>query len=330
MKPGRHIPVVSGACRQVAPALCLKQAHSSHESHLMPQVTKAVFPVAGLGTRFLPATKAMPKELLPIIDKPIVQFAVEEAIAAGITELIFVTGRNKRAVGDHFDANLELESQLMAKGKDTLRDLVRNIVPQGVACIFVRQPEPLGLGHAVLCAAPAVGNNPFAVLLADDLMHGPDLPTAALVNAFAKTQRALLSVSEVPEHDVSKYGILKPGAQAVDGLIEVLGLVEKPTVEQAPSRMASFGRYVFTPEIFDLLRSLEPGAGGEIQLADAIDQLAAKGKVAAIVNPSQRYDCGDKFGYLNAIVDLALADPAYRDRFAALLRDRLALLDRRP
>ena len=290
-------------------------------------ITKAVFPVAGSGTRFLPATKAMPKELLPIIDKPIVQYAVEEAVQAGITELIFVTGRNKRAVGDHFDTNLELESQLMAKGKTELRDLVRNIVPEGVSCIFVRQPEPLGLGHAVLCAAPAVGDNPFAVLLADDLMHGETLPTKALVTAFAQAQRAILSVSEVPEQDVSKYGILKPGARDASGLIAVEGLVEKPAAQDAPSNMASFGRYVFTSEVFALLRALKPGAGGEIQLADAIDQLAAQGKVAAIVNPSNRYDCGDKFGYLNAIVDLALANPDYSDRFAALLRDRIAKLE---
>lgn len=293
----------------------------------MTPITKAVFPVAGFGTRFLPATKAMPKELLPIIDKPIVQFAVEEAIAAGITELIFVTGRNKRAVGDHFDTNLELESQLLAKGKTDLRDLVRNIVPEGVSCIFVRQPEPLGLGHAVLCAAPAVGNNPFAVLLADDLMHGEILPTAALVAAFKETQSTILSASEVPEQDVMKYGILKPGASDALGLINVEGLVEKPAVEDSPSRMASFGRYIFTPEVFDLLRALKPGAGGEIQLADAIDQLAIQGKVRAILNPSSRYDCGDKFGYLNAIVDLALANPDYRDRFSALLRDRVAKLE---
>ncbi len=269
----------------------------------------------------------MPKELLPIIDKPIVQFAVEEAIAAGITELIFVTGRNKRAVGDHFDTNLELESQLLAKGKQELRDLVRNIVPEGVSCIFVRQPEPLGLGHAVLCSAPAVGNNPFAVLLADDLMHGESLPTAALVKAFMQKPEAILSVSEVAPEEVSKYGILKLGATSSDGRIAVEGLVEKPDPAQAPSQMASFGRYVFTPEIFGLLRALKPGAGGEIQLADAIDQLAAEGKVSAIVNPSQRYDCGDKFGYLTAIVDLALDNPDYKERFSALLRDRLARLD---
>ncbi|WP_071796233.1 UTP--glucose-1-phosphate uridylyltransferase GalU [Natronohydrobacter thiooxidans] len=289
----------------------------------MTRITKAVFPVAGLGTRFLPATKAMPKELLPIIDKPIIQFAVEEAIGAGITELVFVTGRNKRAVGDHFDANLELESQLLAKGKKELRDLVRNIVPEGVSCIFVRQPEPLGLGHAVLCAAPAVGNNPFAVLLADDFMQGETLPTAALVAAFDQKPQNLLSVSEVSAEEVSKYGILRPGERGADGLISVKGLVEKPAREDAPSRLASFGRYVFTPEVFAVLRTLKPGAGGEIQLADAIDQLAEAGKVAAISNPSQRYDCGSKFGYLTAIVDHALAHPDYRTRFLDLLRDRL-------
>ena len=290
----------------------------------MTKITKAVFPVAGLGTRFLPATKAMPKELLPIIDKPIVQFAVEEAIAAGITELIFVTGRNKRAVGDHFDANLELEAQLVAKGKSDLRDMVRNIVPEGVSCIFVRQPEPLGLGHAVLCAAPAVGDNPFVVLLADDLMQGDVLPTQALVEAFGRKPQNILSVSEVAHEDVSKYGILKPGKTDANGLIAVDGIVEKPALEDAPSNLASFGRYVFSPEVFDVLRGLKPGAGNEIQLADAIDQLARQGKVSAINNPSRRYDCGDKFGYLTAIVDVALADPEYQTRFLELISDRIA------
>ena len=290
---------------------------------MMTRITKAVFPVAGLGTRFLPATKAMPKELLPIIDKPIIQYAVEEAVAAGITELIFVTGRNKRAVGDHFDANLELETQLVAKGKPEIRDMVRNIVPEGVACIFVRQPEPLGLGHAVLCAAPAVGDTPFAVLLADDLMQGATLPTTALVKAFARKPQTLLSVSEVAPGDVSNYGILHPGATGADGLIAVKGLVEKPPRDQAPSQLASFGRYVFTPEVFAVLRTLKPGAGGEIQLADAIDQLARAGKVAALTNPSRRYDCGSKFGYLTAIVDHALAHAEYREQFMALLQDRV-------
>lgn len=294
----------------------------------MDSVTKAVFPVAGLGTRFLPATKAMPKELLPIIDKPIVQYAVEEAVAAGITELVFVTGRNKRAVGDHFDANLELEAQLMAKGKNKLRDMVRNITPEGVSCIFVRQPEPLGLGHAVLCAQAAVGDAPFAVLLADDLMLGNRLPTAALVDAYAHTGKSVLSVAEVKPQDVSKYGIVAPGTDLGEGLFDISGVVEKPDPESAPSRLASFGRYVFTAEVFEVLRELKPGAGGEIQLADAIDILARRRRVAGIVNPSRRYDCGSKFGYLEAIVDFALADEEFRAPFAALIRDRLAELDR--
>jgi len=290
----------------------------------MTRITKAVFPVAGLGTRFLPATKAMPKELLPIIDKPIIQYAVEEALAAGITELIFVTGRAKRAIEDHFDANLELEAQLAARGKDGLRDAVRNIVPEGVHCIFVRQPEPLGLGDAVLRAAPVVGREPFAVLLADDLMQGETLPTRALVDAFAAHPVTTLSVDEVEFDAVSRYGIVRPGPAPEGGGIAVAGLVEKPAPGDAPSRLASFGRYVFTAEIFDILRGLSPGAGGEIQLADAIDVLARRGQVAAILNPSRRYDCGSKFGYLTALVDHALADPEFAAPFAALIRDRLA------
>ncbi|MCC5986230.1 MAG: UTP--glucose-1-phosphate uridylyltransferase GalU [Pararhodobacter sp.] len=295
----------------------------------MKRINKAVFPVAGLGTRFLPATKAMPKELLPIIDKPIVQYAVEEAIAAGITELVFVTGRNKRAVGDHFDANLELESQLMAKGKKKLRDMVRNIIPEGVSCIFVRQPEPLGLGHAVLCAEPAVGDAPFAVLLADDLMLGEILPTSALVDAFARSGKSVLSVAEVEPQEVSKYGIVVPGADHGEGLFDITGVVEKPDPQSAPSNLASLGRYVFDPEIFEVLRRLEPGAGGEIQLADAIDILARRGHVAGMINPSRRYDCGSKFGYLEAIVDFALADEEFGAPFAALIRDRLRSADQR-
>lgn len=296
----------------------------------MARITKAVFPVAGLGTRFLPATKAMPKELLPIIDKPIVQYAVEEAVAAGITELIFITGRNKRAVGDHFDANLELENQLMAKGKGRLRDMVRNIVPDGVSCMFIRQPEPLGLGHAVLCAAPAVGDNPFAVLLADDLMKGDLLPTQALLDAHERTRCTVLSVAEVAREDVSKYGIVEPGDQTEPGLWNVRRVVEKPDADKAPSRLASFGRYVFDSEVFDILRKLKPGSGGEIQLADAIDILAGRGRVMAIENPSRRYDCGAKFGYLEAIVDFALADPEHGAPFAKLIRNRLQAIDKQP
>lgn len=295
----------------------------------MSRITKAVFPVAGLGTRFLPATKAMPKELLPIIDKPIVQYAVEEAIAAGITELVFVTGRNKRAIGDHFDANLELEMQLAAKGKHEIREMVRNIVPEGVSCIFVRQAEPLGLGHAVLCAAPAVGNQPFAVLLADDLMKGPRLPTQEMIEAYDRAPRNLLCVDEVAREEVLKYGIVVPGTQDLGSQISVAGLIEKPSPDKAPSQLASFGRYVFEPEIFGILRTLKPGTGGEIQLADAIDQLAHEGKVAALKCSAARYDCGDKFGYLTAIVDHATDHPEFGDEFYALIRDRLATRDAR-
>lgn len=296
----------------------------------MSRIKKAVFPVAGLGTRFLPATKAMPKELLPIIDKPIVQYAVEEAIAAGITELIFVTGRNKRAIGDHFDANLELEMQLAAKGKHEVREMVRNIVPEGVSCIFVRQAEPLGLGHAVLCAAPAVGNEPFVVLLADDMMKGDPLPTQELIEAYDRAPGHLLCVDEVALGEVSKYGIVVPGKQHIGSQIAVAGLIEKPTPDKAPSQLASFGRYVFEAEIFVRLRTLKPGAGGEIQLADAIDQLAQEGKVAALKCSATRYDCGSKFGYLSAIVDHAIDHPEYRDDFFALIRDRLATHDAAP
>ena len=288
------------------------------------RISKAVFPVAGLGTRFLPATKAMPKELLPIIDKPIIQYAVEEAIAAGITDLVFVTGRPKRAIGDHFDANLELEFQLAQKGKHAERDMVRNIIPQGVNCIFVRQPEPKGLGDAVLCAAPAVGNEPFVVLLADDLMMGNTLPTGEMVNAYAEAPSNYLCVTEVEDENVHKYGIVRPGPAGPDGRVTVAGLIEKPSLSEAPSRLASMGRYVFDPEIFPILRGLKPGAGGEIQLADAIDVLAAQGRVKAMGMSARRYDCGSKFGYLTAIVDHALAHEEFRDRFLVLMRDRLA------
>lgn len=269
----------------------------------------------------------MPKELLPIIDKPIVQYAVEEAIAAGITVLVFVTGRAKRAIGDHFDANLELEMQLAAKGKHDVRDMVRNIIPPGINCIFIRQPEPKGLGDAVLCAAAAIGDSPFAVLLADDLMTGTPLPTAQLVEAYRRSPGTYLSVKEVESEDVKKYGIVRPGAVAADGSITVKGLVEKPTLAAAPSRMASMGRYVFDSDVFDVLRRLGPGAGGEIQLADAIDQMAGSGLVRALPMTARRYDCGSKFGYLEAIVDHALDHEEYCDRFLDLMRDRLERAD---
>ena len=266
------------------------------------KVRKAVFPVAGLGTRFLPATKAMPKELLPIIDKPLIQYAAEEAIAAGLDTLIFVTGRNKRAIEDHFDNNQELEMALRAKGKNDQADMVKNILPNGVECIFVRQPEQLGLGHAVLCAERVVGNDPFAVLLADDfLTYNGSGVMADLVNAFEDSGKTQLSVMEVDGLDISKYGVVIPGGES--GL--VAGLVEKPDAKRAPSNLASVGRYVLTPDIFDILRNQLAGAGGEIQLADAINTQAENDSVEAVKLNGRRFDCGSMNGYLDAIMHVA-------------------------
>jgi UTP--glucose-1-phosphate uridylyltransferase len=271
----------------------------------MKPVRKAVFPVAGFGTRFLPATKAMPKELLPIVDKPLIQYAAEEAIAAGIDTLIFVTGRNKRAIEDHFDSNQELEAALRSKGKTDQADMVRNILPQGVECIFVRQPEQLGLGHAVLCAERAVGNDPFAVLLADDfLTYDGAGVTDDLVKGYEASGRTQLSVMEVNGPAISKYGVVQPGTAAGS----VAGLVEKPAFEQAPSNLASIGRYVLTPDIFEILRGQAPGAGGEIQLADAINTQAAASQVEAVTLNGQRFDCGSVKGFLEAIMHVAERD----------------------
>ena len=268
----------------------------------MTRLRKAVFPVAGFGTCFLPATKAMPKELLPVVDKPLIQYAAEEAIAAGIDTLIFVTGRNKRAIEDHFDNNQELEIALRAKGKHDQADMVRNILPDGVECIFVRQSEQLGLGHAVLCAERVVGNEPFAVLLADDFLTGDgDGATADLARAFEASGRTQLSVMAVNGPDISKYGVVVPGS--VPG--SVAGLVEKPSVEDAPSNLASIGRYVLTPDIFDILRAQPPGAGEEIQLADAINTQAAANAVEAVTLTGRRFDCGSVQGYLDAIMEVA-------------------------
>lgn len=272
-----------------------------------PKIRKAVFPVAGFGTRFLPATKAMPKELLPVIDKPVIQYAVEEAVAAGIDTLIFVTGRNKRAVEDHFDANLELEAALLDKGKVEARDQVRNIVPAHVECLFVRQPEQLGLGHAVLCARRAVGNEPFAVLLADDMMvQERGTAIGDLVATYEATGKSVLSVSEVAMQDVSKYGIVAPSGVLADDLWSIAGLREKPAPHEAPSLLASFGRYVLQPAIFDVLERIGPGAGNEVQLADAINQLARRGEVVARRFAGHRFDCGDKLGYVKAVLHSAI------------------------
>ena len=268
----------------------------------MKKIKKAVFPVAGFGTRFLPATKAMPKELLPIIDKPLIQYAVEEAIFAGIDTLIFVTGRNKRAIEDHFDSNLELELALRAKNKNVQADMVRNIIPKNVECIFVRQAEQLGLGHAVLCAQRAVGNEPFVVILADDFISSQgNGVTADLVEAFDKSKKIQLSVMEVNGPDITKYGVIVP----TDNKKSVAGLLEKPTLADAPSNLASIGRYVLTPDIFDVLQLQPAGLGGEIQLADAINSIAIEDKVESVLLEGKRFDCGSINGYVKAIIHMA-------------------------
>lgn len=252
------------------------------------KIRKAVFPVAGFGTRFLPATKAMPKELLPIVDKPLIQYAVEEAIAAGIDTLIFVTGRNKRAIEDHFDANQELEFALRAKGKHDQAEMIRSILPSHVECIFVRQPEQMGLGHAVLCAERAVAGEPFAVLLADDFLtdYAPGV-TTDLVAAFEQSGKSQLSVMQVDGPAISQYGVIE-----TDGHGTVCGLVEKPDFRDAPSNLASIGRYLLLPTVFDVLRDLPSGLGGEIQLADAIATLSSAGCVEAVMFNGLRFDCG--------------------------------------
>ena len=261
------------------------------------KITKAVFPVAGFGTRFLPATKAMPKELIPIINKPLIQYAAEEAIAAGIDTLIFVTGRNKRSIEDHFDSNNELEAALRAGGKEEQAEMVRNILPPGVECIFVRQPEQLGLGHAVLCAERAVGNNTFAVLLADDFLtdYCPGV-TADLISAYELNGKSQLSVMKVEGPDISKYGVIVPDAHGSG----IIGLSEKPNIADAPSNLASIGRYVLTPDIFQILRGVPKDAGGEIQLADAINIQASRGAVDTVKLNGKRFDCGSVNGFIEA------------------------------
>lgn len=270
----------------------------------MNPVRKAVFPVAGLGTRFLPATKAIPKEMLPVVDKPLIQYAVEEAVAAGITDLIFVTGRSKRAIEDHFDTMPDLEAELAAKGKHELLEIVRGILPAGVNCIFIRQPAPLGLGHAVLCAEPAVGNEPFAVLLPDDLLDADVSVTKQLVDVARANNGSVLAVQDVERKDTSKYGIVDTH-EAKGATAEVFGMVEKPKPEEAPSTLAVVGRYVLEGEIFEHLRKIGKGAGGEIQLTDGIAALMnAQRKVFAHRYEGKRYDCGNKAGLFEATVAL--------------------------
>lgn len=287
----------------------------------MKPVRKAVFPVAGMGTRFLPATKASPKEMMPVVDKPLIQYAVEEAIAAGVTDLIFVTGRSKRAIEDHFDKATELEAELERKQKNELLAVVRNILPSHVNCIYIRQSEPLGLGHAVLCAKPVVGNEPFAVLLADDLLVG-DVPiTRQMVEKYEYYRCSVLGVQDVPREDTRSYGIVaaRPLAERLEAMTAI---VEKPKPEDAPSTLAVVGRYVLTPRIFHHLENGKPGAGGEIQLTDGIAALLNEEQVLAYRYHGVRYDCGSKQGYLQATVELGLKHPEVGADFAAWLVSR--------
>ena len=286
----------------------------------MPQaITKAVFPVAGLGTRFLPATKATPKEMMPVVDKPLIQYAVEEAYAAGITEMIFVTGRHKRAIEDHFDTAYELERELEAANKSALLEVVRNVKPADVQCVFVRQPVANGLGAAVLCAERLVGDEPFAVLLADDLLVGKPPVMAQMVEVHARHGRSVLATEDVPREHTRRYGIVD-GQEILPGLTSLSGIVEKPAPEHAPTTQAVVGRYVLSPRVFHHLRQAQPGAGGEIQLTDGIAALLAEEAVYAYRYAGRRFDCGSKQGYLEATVQLGLDHPEVGACLAAYIK----------
>jgi UTP--glucose-1-phosphate uridylyltransferase len=287
----------------------------------MAKLRKAVFPVAGLGSRFLPVTKASPKEMLPIVDKPLIQYAVEEAAAAGITEMIFVTGRNKRAIEDHFDKAYELETELERKSKGDLLDMVRSVLPEGVRCIYTRQAEPLGLGHAVLCAQNVVGEEPFAVILADDLIDSQPPAMARMAEIFASERVSLLGVEQVPRDQTQSYGIVTIDAMTGD-VARIRAIVEKPKPADAPSDLAVIGRYVLTPEIFELLSQVTPGAGGEIQLTDAISKLLSRERVLAVRLPGRRFDCGSKLGYLKATLEYGLRHAEIGEDFARYLKNR--------
>ena len=289
----------------------------------MKKIRKVVFPVAGLGTRFLPATKASPKEMLPVVDKPLIQYAVEEAIAAGMDQMIFVTGRTKNSIMDHFDKAYELEAELEAKQKTEMLNMIQSILPSHVSCVYIRQSEALGLGHAVLCALPAIENEPFAVILADDLIDGGDRSCLAqMVEQYERYSSSVLGVEQVAEDETHKYGIvdsvpLEKNVHRIDGIIE------KPSPEEAPSTLAVVGRYILTPDIFDLLKKTERGAGGEIQLTDAIAMQLKKKQVLAYEFNGNRYDCGSKLGYLQATVEHALK----HDELKGTFKDYLAKLD---
>lgn len=283
-------------------------------------IRKAVFPVAGMGTRFLPATKASPKEMMAIVDKPLIQYAVEEAVAAGITDMIFVTGRSKRSIEDHFDTAYELEAELEKKGKQELLRITREVIPEGVNCIYIRQSEPLGLGHAVLCAQPVIKNEPFAVILADDFMVSEVSVTRQMVEVFARHHSSVLGVQDVPRALTRQYGIVSSDRVNAE-LEQVTGIVEKPDPEEAPTTLAVVGRYILTPRIFHHLHNVGKGTGGEIQLTDGIAALIEEERVLAYRYKGTRYDCGSKLGFLEATVAMGLEHPEVKEAFATYLKN---------
>lgn len=284
-------------------------------------ITKAVFPVAGLGTRFLPATKASPKEMLNVVDKPLIQYAVEEAMAAGITEMIFVTGRSKRAIEDHFDKAYELEAELAAKNKQDLLALVRSIKPSHVDCVYVRQPEALGLGHAVLCAEKLIRDEAFAVILADDLLDGKVPVMKQMVDQYQHYRSSILGVEKISPEQSKSYGVID-GKLFDERIYKLSGIVEKPAPADAPSNMGVVGRYILSSRIFDHIKTIKPGAGGELQLTDAIQSLLSQEQVLAYEYEGVRYDCGSKLGYLKATVDFALRHPEVKEGFSEFLKTR--------
>lgn len=282
-------------------------------------IKKAIFPVAGIGSRFLPATKSSPKEMLPIVDKPLIQYAVEEAIRAGIEELFFVTSSTKRTIEDHFESNYELEKKLAKEGKQELLDIVRNIRPKGVSCAYIRQSDTLGLGHAVLSAKSLINNQPFAVLLADDLIDGEDQPCLKqILDIYQETHSSVIAIQEVPYDETDQYGIVQL-KESQNRYLEIQGIIEKPKPEMAPSNMGVVGRYIFTPHIFSCLENTRQGIGGEIQLTDGIAQLLKTESVYACLFNGLRYDCGSKFGFLQATVAYALKHPEVKAQFKELL-----------
>ena len=285
----------------------------------MNKITKAVFPVAGLGTRFLPATKASAKEMLPVVDKPLIQYAVEEAVAAGMTEMIFVTGRGKRAIEDHFDRATELETELTERGKQDLLASVQEIVPKNVSCVYVRQPQALGLGHAVLCALPVVGNDPFAIVLADDLIDAETPVLAQMAALYGRVGRSIVAVQNVDRSETRRYGIVRTEGESRSPH-RIGGIVEKPEPEKAPSTLGVVGRYILTPRIFHHLQHQTPGAGGEIQLTDAIAALLKEEDVFAYEFEGVRYDCGAKLDYLKANLAFAVKHPEIGAEFRAYLK----------